>query len=95
MGWERWYERTAWFWMILGGFYLLVYSYWYLPALNKLPESLGDPPDQYPWHWPLDLVATVVPGVILLVGGFRRAIALGSGEEIIIETTDDPGPMRR
>ena len=75
---EDWYDRSNWLWMILGGFYLLVYSYWYMPALGHLPKSLWDPPARFPFHWPLDLVATVVSGLVLLYFGFRRALELGA-----------------
>lgn len=83
--WTR-YRRTEWLWLILGGFYLLVYSYWYLPALNEFPASITDPPAQYPWHWPLDLVATAVPGVVLLIAGFRRATAIATPARMERET---------
>ena len=29
-----WLRRTDWLWMIIGGFYLVAYLYWYIPALR-------------------------------------------------------------
>lgn len=85
---QHWYERTSWLWMILGGFYLLVYTYWYIPAFRTLPESITNPPAPYPWHWPLDVVATFVPGVVLLYFGFRRVAEIGLTDAVEVETTD-------
>lgn len=69
----RWLRTVDWLWMIIGGFYLLAYLFWFIPALSRLPESVRDPPEQFPWHWPLDFVATGLTGVVLLLMGFRRA----------------------
>ena len=85
---KDWYERTSWLWMILGGFYLLVYTYWYIPAFRELPGSISNPPAPYPWHWPLDVVATVVPGAILVFFGFHRATELGEPHETVLDTSD-------
>lgn len=74
-GLVSWLRTTDWLWSIVGGFYLLAYLFWYVPALAGLPGSLRDPPDQFPWHWPLDLVATGLAGGVLLLLGFRRATA--------------------
>lgn len=62
--------------MVIGGFYLVAYLYWYIPALKEFPKSVGDPPSPYPWHWTLDFLATGVAGVVLLYLGFRRATEL-------------------
>lgn len=78
-GLRTWIERTDWLWTIVGGFYLLAYLYWYVPALAGLPRSLRDPPGQFPWHWSLDFVATDVTGSVLLFLGFRRATELSVG----------------
>lgn len=77
---QIWFNRTSWLWMILGGFYLLVYLYWYIPALRELPMSIREPPVPYPWHWPLDFVATGVSGSVLLYFGFHQATRLGEPE---------------
>ena len=91
---QHWYERTNWLWMILGGFYLLVYTYWYIPAFRSLPESITNPPAPYPWHWPLDVVATFIPGVVLLLFGFRRVTELTSSSGVDIGVTDtQPGNL--
>jgi amino acid transporter len=71
-----WLRRTEWLWMIIGGFYLVAYLFWYIPALRELPDSVRDPPAPYPWHWTLDFVATGVAGGVLLVLGFGRATEL-------------------
>lgn len=71
-----WLRKTDWLWLIIGGFYLLAYLFWYIPALGRLPRSLGDPPSQFPWHWPLDFTATGLTGSVLLFLGFRRATEL-------------------
>lgn len=71
-----WVRRVDWLWLIIGGFYLVAYLFWYLPALVKLPRSAWDPPEQYPWHWTLDFVATALAGGVLLFLGFRRATEL-------------------
>lgn len=68
-----WLRTTDWLWMIIGGLYLLAYQFWYLPALAGLPDSVYDPPGQFPWHWPLDLASTGLAGGALLALGFRRA----------------------
>lgn len=75
-----WLRRTDWLWMIVGGFYLVAYLFWYLPALRGLPDSASDPPGQYPWHWTLDFVATGVAGGVLVYLGFRRATELSPPE---------------
>ena len=80
-----WLRRTDWLWTIIGGFYLLAYLYWYIPALRALPDSLVDPPPRFPWHWPLDFVATGLAGWILLVLGFDRATQLSPGSRAIDE----------
>lgn len=64
--------------MIIGGFYLLAYLYWYIPALVGLPESVLTPPATFPWHWTLDFVATGLAGIILVFLGFRTATRLMS-----------------
>jgi len=73
-----WLRRVEWLWMIIGGFYLVAYLFWYIPALKALPESVRDPPAPYPWHWTLDFVATGVAGGVLLFLGFDRATGLSS-----------------
>ena len=73
---RTWLRRTDWLWMIIGGFYLVAYLYWYIPVLKALPGSLRDPPSPYPWHWTLDFLATGLAGAILLFLGFRRATEL-------------------
>lgn len=72
----RWLRTIDWLWMIIAGFYLIAYLFWYIPALSTLPQSVRDPPGQFPWHWPLDFVATALTGGILLLFGFRRATEL-------------------
>lgn len=47
-----------------------------IPALSTLPESVRDPPEQFPRHWPLDFVATALTGGTLLLFGFRPATGL-------------------
>lgn len=69
-------QRTGWVWEVIGGFFLIAYLFWYIPALAGLPKSLRDPPEPYPWHWTLDFTATAVSGVLLLYLGFRRAFTL-------------------
>lgn len=73
MSGRNWLRRLEWLWMIIGGFYLVAYLFWYLPALGATPASLWAPPAPFPWHWPLDFVATGVAGAILLFLGFDRA----------------------
>lgn len=68
-----WLRTTDWLWTIIGGFYLLAYLFWYIPALSELPRSLQDPPEQFPWHWSLDFVVTALTGGVLLLLGFLRA----------------------
>lgn len=71
-----WLRRIDWLWLVVGGFYLLAYLYWYVPALVRFPESVRDPPDGFPWHWTLDFVVTLLTGVVLVVLGFSRATEL-------------------
>ncbi len=71
-----WIKRTGWLWQVIGGFFLIAYLFWYIPALVSLPNSLRDPPEPYPWHWTLDFAATAVSGSLLLYLGFRRAFEL-------------------
>ena len=78
---RAWLERTDWLWMIIGGFYLVAYLYWYIPALWALPDSVRDPPPRFPWHWPLDCLATGLAGAVLLYRGFRRATELTSTDD--------------
>lgn len=73
-----WLRRTDWLWTIIGGFYLVAYLYWYVPALAALPDSVRDPPPRYPWHWTLDFLATGLAGSVLLFLGFRRATELST-----------------
>jgi len=73
-----WLRRTDWLWEIIGGYYLLAYLYWYLPALLQFPESVREPPEGFPWHWTLDLVVTAVTGLALVSLGFRRAAELST-----------------
>jgi amino acid transporter len=73
---RTWLRRTDWLWMIVGGFYLVAYLYWYVPALASLPGSVREPPASFPWHWTLDFFATGVAGAVLLFLGFRRATEL-------------------
>jgi hypothetical protein len=75
---RTWLRRTDWLWMIIGGFYLLAYLFWYVPVLRAPLEHVRDPPSPYPWHWPLDFLATGVTGLVLLALGFRRATELTS-----------------
>ncbi|NEU58635.1 hypothetical protein [Halorussus sp. MSC15.2] len=83
-----WVRTTDWLWMIIGGFYLLAYLFWYIPALAKLPRSVRNPPEQFPWHWPLDFVSTGLSGGVLVGLGFRRATAF-------TDETRDGEPGRR
>ncbi|WP_251343589.1 hypothetical protein [Haloplanus halophilus] len=73
---RNWLRRVDWLWMTIGGFYLVAYLFWYVPALEALPESVRDPPSPYPWHWTLDFAATGVAGGALLFLGFDRATEL-------------------
>lgn len=73
-----WLRRTDWLWEIVGGFYLLAYLYWYLPALLRFPESVREPPEGFPWHWTLDFVVTAATGLVLVFLGFRRATELSA-----------------
>jgi amino acid transporter len=73
MSLREWLRRVEWLWMIIGGFYLVAYLFWYIPALEELPDSVREPPAPYPWHWTLDFVATGVAGGVLLFLGFDRA----------------------
>jgi len=75
-GLRGWLRRTDWLWMIIGGFYLVAYLFWYIPALAALPGSVRDPPEPYPWHWTLDFLATGLAGAVLLLLGFGRATEL-------------------
>ncbi|AZH26929.1 hypothetical protein [Haloplanus aerogenes] len=70
---REWLRRVDWLWMIIGGFYLVAYLFWYIPALKALPESIREPPAPYPWHWTLDFAATGIAGGVLLFLGFSRA----------------------
>ncbi|WP_435175435.1 hypothetical protein [Halorussus sp. AFM4] len=74
-----WLRTTDWLWMIIAGFYLLAYLFWYVPALARLPRSARDPPEQFPWHWPLDFATTALSGGVLLLLGFRRATEFADG----------------
>lgn len=71
-----WLERVDWLWMIIGGFYLVAYLFWYIPALAALPGSVVTPPSPFPWHWTLDFLATAIAGGALLALGFGRATSL-------------------
>lgn len=86
-----WLTRTDWLWTVIGGFYLVAYLYWYIPVLTDLPESVGDPPAPYPWHWPLDFVATGLAGAALLFLGFRRATELTRAG---VEESSEPTGLR-
>ena len=82
-----WLRRTEWLWKVIGGFFLLVYLYWYIPALRELPGSALEPPEGdvlYARHWTIDFVSTAVAGVALLYLGFKTAFDL-SGRDA------DPG----
>ncbi|MFC5134554.1 MULTISPECIES: hypothetical protein [Haloferacaceae] len=81
-----WLARTDWLWAVIGGFYLVAYLFWYIPVLRGLPDSVGNPPAPYPWHWPLDFAATGLAGGVLLFLGFRRAAELTAD----VETTATP-----
>lgn len=81
MSFWRKIKELRWLWEIIGGFYLLAYLYWYIPALESLPTSFLNPPQPFPWHWTLDFVATGLTGVILLILGFSRARNLNRGRE--------------
>lgn len=87
MSLRPWLRRTDWLWMIIGGFYLVAYLFWYIPALWALPGSIHDPPSPFPWHWALDFLATGLAGAVLLFLGFGRATELMSAGE-----DDDSGP---
>ena len=87
-----WLERTGWLWTIVGGFYLLAYLFWYVPALVGLPGSLRDPPTGFPWHWSLDFVVTSVTGTVLVFLGFRRATELSDGHGGEVGRVDGAGP---
>lgn len=78
MGIIDWIRRVDWLWMVIGGFYLLAYLFWYIPALKALPDSVPDPSTPYPWHWTLDFIATGITGTVLLYLGFERAAQLRS-----------------
>ncbi|MFB6312230.1 MAG: hypothetical protein ABEH64_13735 [Salinirussus sp.] len=80
MGISTWLRRVDWLWMVIGGFYLLAYLYWYIPALKGLPDSAHRPDLPYPWHWTLDFLATGIAGAVLLYLGFGRAAELQSAE---------------
>ena len=80
---RTWLRRTDWLWMIIGGFYLIAYLFWYIPVLETLPSSTRTPPEPFPWHWPLDFTATALAGGILLYLGFDRATAISDS------STDD------
>lgn len=88
---RAWLERTDWLWLIIGGFYLVAYLYWYIPALYALPGSVRDPPPRFPWHWPLDFVATGLAGSVLLFLGFSRATDLSSDGATQEESLETPG----
>ena len=89
MNLDSWLRRTEWLWKVIGGFFPLVYLYWYIPALRELPGSATEPPEGdvlYARHWTIDFVSTAVAGVALLYLGFRTAFdltreATDSGEE--------------
>ncbi|GAB3666994.1 hypothetical protein [Halopiger thermotolerans] len=83
-----WLRATDWFWMIVGGFYLLGYLFWYVPALSGLPATLRDPPERFPWHWPLDFLVTALAATVLLRLGFGRATRLAA---VTGADTRDPG----
>lgn len=94
---QTWLRRTDWLWMIIGGFYLIAYLYWYIPALKELPHSVRDPPSPFPWHWTLDFLATGIAGGTLLYLGFSRATELTAGPDSNADedkntptTTDSP-----
>lgn len=73
---RTWLDQTEWLWMIIGGFYLIAYLYWYIPVVKDLPESFQDPPSPFPLHWTLDFLATGLTGIVLLILGFQRAVEL-------------------
>lgn len=77
---QIWLHRTNWLWMIIGGFFLVAYLFWYIPALKTLPKSIRDPPAPYPWHWTLDFIATGLSGGVLLYLGFCRALEIAASE---------------
>ena len=82
---------TDWLWMVIGGFFLIAYLFWYLPALAALPNSIRDPPAPFPWHWSLDFVATGLSGSLLVYLGFRRAAELaGSRSNEASESLSHP-----
>ena len=83
-----WIQRTGWIWEVIGGFFLIAYLFWYIPALANLPKSLRDPPEPYPWHWTLDFTATAMAGVMLLYLGFRRAFSLAAKPASEDDATD-------
>lgn len=87
MAYSRWLRRTDWLWMIIGGFYLVAYLYWYIPALRAVPDSIRDPPSPFPWHWTLDFIATGLAGGVLLRLGFGRATELSSTD---VDDESDP-----
>lgn len=68
-----WLSRVDWLWMIIGGFYLVAYLFWYIPVIAAFPGSVLNPPPPYPWHWTLDFLATGIAGGVLLTLGFLRA----------------------
>jgi amino acid transporter len=82
MSLSPWLRRVDWLWTIIGGFYLVAYLFWYIPALATLPGSVRDPPSPFPWHWTLDFAATGVAGAVLLYLGFERAAALVDQGEV-------------
>lgn len=73
---RAWLHRLDWLWMIIGGFYLVAYLFWYIPVLARVPGSVWEPLPPFPWHWPLDFLATGIAGTILLILGFVRALEL-------------------
>lgn len=82
---RTWLRRTDWLWMIIGGFYLVAYLYWYIRALAGLPGTVRDPPPRFPWHWPLDFIATGLAGAVLLFLGFRRGTELSLADDTTTE----------
>jgi len=52
-------------WEIIGGFYLIAYCFWYLPASNRVVP-----------HWPLDLAFTLAAGSMLFFFGFKDVLHL-------------------
>ena len=57
--------KIKFFWMIVGGFYLVAYASWYF-----------DPRNRVVLHWPIDLLVTILSGLLLVYYGFYELLEL-------------------